>query len=251
MPMRSLLRRLRRNRPTSPAIWRGIYSSYPGWSSPVSAYRREEAIRAAERLLVETEMEPMPPEAEIDHQILAMLVRSIAVADVSIADFGGGLGVSYAALRRMLPPSIRLRYHVVELDEVVARGSEIWRGDDGIEFTNTLEGLTPSIVYSKGVVQYFADHRAVLRQLFGVRPKWILLEKLPLVTCPTYVTLQTNVYGDDLPYWMFNVAELEPVAISAGYRIALRRRLERVYDQSEFPPELRMGRASSLLFERI
>jgi putative methyltransferase (TIGR04325 family) len=217
-----------------------------------SPYAGAAAIAAAERLLRETEQDPMPREAETDHQVLALTVNVMNAASVAIVDFGGGVGQSYAALRRMVAPRIGLRYRVVELEPLVARGREIWDGHGEIEFSSDrdLGDFAPSIVFAKGVIQYFADYSAILRGWFSIGAPWVLLEKLPVVSSPSYVTMQVDVYGAAVPYWMIDAGHLEDVARASGYRIALQRRLERVYDQSDFPPELRMERATTLLFER-
>ncbi len=210
------------------------------------------ALVAAEQLLRETQSEPMPAEAEVDHQLLALAVRLSAGRDVRIVDFGGGVGQSYAALRRMIAAEVGLRYRVAELDSVVERGREIWKGNGEIEFVSDgdLSRFKPSIIFAKGVIQYFADYPAILRRWFSSDPAFVLLEKLPVVSSPSYVTNQLDVYGESLPYWMFNLDDVVRPAREHGYRVALRRRLERAYDQSDFPSELRMDRATSLLFER-
>jgi putative methyltransferase (TIGR04325 family) len=241
----------RRMRPTrAPAIWSGVYPTFEAMPHAGSPFRTADALIAAERLLRETEAAPMPREAAVDHEVLALVVRLIGTPAVSVVDFGGGVGQSFAALRRMVARDIRLRYRVVELEDVAARGREIWSGNSEIEFASTFGDAAPSIVFSKGSIQYFRDWPSLLGELLGTGARFVLLEKLPLVTAPTYATMQVDVYGQSLPYWMFNVGDLERVAREAGYAIALQRRLERVYDQSEFAPELRMERATSLLFER-
>jgi hypothetical protein len=64
-----------------------------------------------------------------------------------------------------------------------------------------------------------------------------------------HVTEQLDVYGARVPYWFTDLNVLAGTASECGYRLVLQRRLERDYAQSNFPPELRSGRAASLLFE--
>jgi putative methyltransferase (TIGR04325 family) len=248
----TLIGRLRRRRPEPAPVWSGVYRSFSEIPQTASSYSSSAAIRAAEGLLRETQQQPMPREAAIDHEVLALAVRLMSSSRVSVIDLGGGVGQSYAALRSMLSPALGLQYRVADLGEVVRRGRELWAGNDEIDFSSNLSigDFAPSIIFSKGFIQYIPDYKALLREWCSAGARWILLEKLSVVNCPTYATVQVDVYGAGLPYWMFNIADLETVAQEAGYRIALQRRLERVYDQSDFPAELRMRRATSLLFER-
>lgn len=205
----------------------------------------------AERLLAETRQGSLPLETEMDHQILALLVRADRSPPMRIIDVGGGVGQSWAALRRMVG-DVAMQYEVVELPEVARRGRQLWTGDQSIRFIDEAQmwESTASVLFSKGYLQYSADLGTTMRRWLAARPRWLLLEKVPIVESHTYATVQLNVYGTDIPYWMINAADLCTLAAEAGYRLALRRRLERVYDQSGFPPEFRMDRASSLLFER-
>ena len=252
---RALSRFFRRGRhgdPRAPQVWSGIYRSFDELPHSDTPYASHEAMKAAEALLRETEADPMPREAMIDHQVLALAVRLMHAPEVAILDFGGGVGQSYAALRRMLSPEIRLRYRIVDLEDVASRGQELWKQHGEVDFSSDFEQpeFPASIVFAKGFIQYIADVPALLGSWFARSPRFVLLEKLSVVTSPAYVTTQRNVYGKDLPYWMFNIGDLDEVARASGYTIVLQRRLERVYDQSDFPPDLRMGRATSLLFER-
>jgi putative methyltransferase (TIGR04325 family) len=250
--VRSAVRRLRGPRQRSRPIWSGVYPTFLEIETVRAAYETTAAVEAAEGLLREMQQDPLPREAETDHQVLALAVRFMNATEVAVIDHGGGVGQSYAALRRLIPAETRLRYCVIDLDPIVMRGREVWRGNSEIELTSRFDlGVRlPSIIFSKGFIQYLADWAEVLRAYFSAGPRFVLLEKLPIVSAPTYATLQLDVYGADLPYWMFNLSDIESIARAAGYRIALQRRLDRVYDQSDFSPELRMERATSLLLER-
>lgn len=234
------------------AIWEGFYRSFDEIPAAQAAFDTGDAIAAAEQLLEEIRGEPFPAEAELDHQILALLVRARHGEPVRVLDIAGGLGQSYAALRRMVGDA-SLHYEVVELTEVASRGAELWRDDPAIRFVDEATALLGAhdVVFSKGYLQYSADFAETLRRWFGAGAEWILLEKVPVVSCATYATVQIDVYGARLPYWMINADDLRVVATASGYRLVLQRRLERVYDQSTFPSELRMERASSLLFQRV
>lgn len=245
-----LIRRFRRGDGHAACpIWEGVYSTFDEVPQSGEGFRSDAAAAAAEALLRETQSDPMPAEAALDHHVLALAARLIEERPVKIADFGGGVGQSYAALRRML--EIPLRYRVIDLPSVVEHASRLWNESE-LSFATSLDMLTfaPDVVFAKGVIQYWPDYAAFLRSLFATKARFVLLEKVPMMIGRDYVTVQRDVYGARVPYWFTDLNVLTRVAREENYRLVLQRRLEREYDQSNFPPELRSGRAASLLFER-
>lgn len=248
----NLRRLLSRKRPHAPApIWSGVYGSFGDIGVAGQGFSSGDAAAAAEKLLRETDTDPMPDEAVIDHQILALAVRLAGRNPVQLVDYGGGVGQSYAALRRMIDPGVTLRYCVVELPPIAEHGRKLWPGGE-VSFAEDLDRVpfTPDIVFAKGAIQYWPDYTEGLRRLFALSASWVLLEKASLLMDREYATEQVNVYQSRIPYWFMSRERLLEVAEQCGYALVLHRRLEREYDQSAFPPELRMGRAASLLFER-
>jgi putative methyltransferase (TIGR04325 family) len=240
------------DRPDLPAaIWSGVYKRFDEMRRTGEGFGGGDAAIAAERLLRETEAEPMPDEAIIDHQVLALAVRLVGRDSVSVVDFGGGVGQSFAALRRMVDTSVALQYCIVEIPSIVEHARRLWP-DSQVMFAETLEDVpfVPDIVFAKGAIQYWPDYAEGLRRLFALSAAWVLLEKASLLMDREYATEQVNAYESRIPYWFMSRERLLDVAKQCGYALVLHRRLEREYDQSAFPTELRIGRAASLLFER-
>lgn len=190
-------------------------------------------------------------ELDLEHEALHLIVRlTMRETGVSILDFGGGAGISFAWLRRQLPEA-PIRYHVVELPAAVEVGERLFAGDPDISFSGTpADAHAPDVVFVRSALQYVTDWRETARELFGLDPSYVILEKFSGVTCASYATEQLNVAGHSAPYWFISFDELFDVASASGYRRVLWRRLPRVYDQSNFPPELRMGQASTLIFAK-
>jgi len=243
------LKRFVRAEPEPAPIWRGVYASFGEVPASGEGFNSTLAAEAAERLLRETQGDPMPPEAALDHQILALAVRLLRSDVVRVIDFGGGVGQSYAALRRLT--DVALRYRVIDLPPVIEHGARLWSGTTEIEFATEVDAaFAADVVFAKGVIQYWPDYAAFLRRLLEMRAPWVVLEKVPMMIGRQYVTEQLDVYGSGVPYWFTDLNVLAKTANECGYRLVLQRRLEREYDQSNFPPELRAGHAASLLFER-
>jgi putative methyltransferase (TIGR04325 family) len=249
----AVLRRLRPPVPDQPPIWAGVYRDFDEIPQSGVGFGGHDAARQAEALLRETESDPMPDEAVVDHQLLALTVRLAGLDSVRILDLGGGVGQSYAALRRMVDRRIALAYCVVELPPIAEHGRSLWVDAPEITFATQLEDLpfAPDVVFAKGVIQYWPDYAGMFERLCALSASWLVIEKASLLDGREYATEQLNVYDSRIPYWFMDLRRLVGVADRSGYRLLLQRRLEREYDQSNFPPELRIGRAASLLFERI
>ncbi len=190
-------------------------------------------------------------ELDLEHEALQLIVRvTMGGSGVRILDFGGGAGISYAWLRRRLPDA-PIQYHVVELPAAIEVGEQVFAEDRGISFSRTIDDrFAWDIVFVRSALQYVAQWRETARGLFGTGAQYVILEKFSGVTCASYATEQLNVAGYSAPYWFIAFDELFDVASRAGYRRVLWRRLPRIYDQSSFPPALRMGQASTIVFAK-
>ena len=105
------------------------------------------------------------------------------------------------------------------------------------------------IVYTCSAMQYVEDYADLLKALCAYRPKYFLFVKLSAGDIPTYATAQKNVPGTVIPYLFLNVEEVIRIMKGNGYGLIYRCLLDREYDQGNFPPEYRLGRACNLLFE--
>jgi putative methyltransferase (TIGR04325 family) len=256
--VKRILSRLRRlvpgssTEPVPSPIWAGVYRNFDEMQGAGEGFSSGDAAVAAERLLRETEADPIPDEAIIDHQVLALTVRLAGRDPVRIVDLGGGVGQSFAALRRMAGAGVALHYCIVEVPSIVEYARSLWPGSQQVTFVESLEDVpfVPDIVFAKGAIQYWSDYTEGLRRLFALSATWVLLEKASLLMNREYATEQLNVYESRIPYWFMSRERILEVAEQCGYALVLHRRLEREYDQSAFPAELRIGRAASLLFER-
>ncbi|HKR65365.1 MAG TPA: methyltransferase, TIGR04325 family [Thermoanaerobaculia bacterium] len=233
-----------RRRETDPdPIWRGVYASF----AEVAASAEGHASQSWADALI-AEMEAVQRGAWTDdfaaeHEQLVLLIA--AKNGARILDFGGGVGQTYAYLRRVLP-RVRIEYELVELPAVLELARR-FHGDE-VTLRADLEKTSADIVFVKSALQYVDDHRDVLRRLFAIGARFVVLEKFSGVAAPSYVTAQRNVSATPIPYRFISFDDVFAAARDAGYNRLVWRRLPRVYDQREFPPELRMGQASTLVF---
>lgn len=235
-----------RRRRTPEAVWRGVFNDF----DQVSLANHHTSREWVEALALEVDHArrgDVTDEFVLEHEALLLLLRG-GSRGARVIDFGGGLGQSYAWVRRVAP-DISLRWLVVELAEVAAHGLELFTGDRNIAFSTTADGEA-DIVFVRSALQYVADWSGTLAGLFRLGARFLILEKFSGVASRTYATAQVNL-GATIPYWFLSFDAVFRVAADAGYERVLWRRLPRIYDQSEFPPELQMGQASTIIFAKV
>ena len=124
--------------------------------------------------------------------------------NISILDYGGGIGLSYFSL---LPHTDKtVEYSIVEVPSICDAGKN---ADVPIKFYQHIPKKEFDIVYIRTALQYSKNWKKTLSDLAKCNPKYIILAFAHLTTgdTPTYLTLQ--MWGDYLiPYWFINDQEL-------------------------------------------
>jgi len=189
-------------------------------------------------------------ELVLEHEVLLLVLRAIGEMGrpIRVLDFGGGAATSYVWLRRAAH-DIAIEYRIVEQPITVALGERLFAADPQIRFTSEIHApFAPDVVFAKSVLQYIDDYRAMLRTLFGLGARYVVLEKFAGVDGDSYASVQLNVPGSSMAYWFISFEDVFAEATAVGYERALWRRLPRVYPQDDIPESRRMGQASTLVF---
>jgi putative methyltransferase (TIGR04325 family) len=238
-------------------IWHGIYAHYrdvpivpASHDLFVERCTLPDAVEVAARI---DRCGTVPAEAIGAHMLLGLLVAAAyrPAAPLRILDLGGGLGLDYLHLLTTVVPTPTLEYHIVEIPSAVREGERLYEHDDQLRFHSSIPQIEDlDIVLVKGALQYFDDPRGILEGLLDLRPRHVFLVNLSAGDFPTYATAQRNLRGGSMAYWFLNVGEVIQWVSGKSYDLVYKSALEPVYDQSNFPPELRMGRTCNLLFER-
>jgi putative methyltransferase (TIGR04325 family) len=237
-----------------PFIWDGVYERFDqvpvvgrGFASEAWLSDMERYTRAAVAAIGDGSG-AIPENVPQYHALLASLVASLD-PPVRVLDFGGGMGIGYANVRRCTFSGLALDYLVVDNDESCARGRRLLE-DLPVRFATQLpeEPASVDVMVLSGVLQFVEKYEELLANLAKFKPSLWLFTFLPAGDIPTFVSAQRNVPGSVLPVWFFNVSELVKKLETLGYKLVFRSALDRVFDMSNFPPTHQLHRQCNLLF---
>ena len=174
---------------------------------------------------------------------------------VSILDFGGGLGITFIPVASGLAGKA-LEYHIVESEIICEKGARIFKNDARIHFHPSLPELIKEIdiVHLGSSLQYIEDWKGLLQRLAYYRPRYILLTDLTAGDIPPFASAQ-NYYGSKIPCWFFNINEIIQHMIDLGFNLLFKSTYRNTYLGEEqefpldnFPEELRLGNTAGVLF---
>ena len=238
-----------------PFIWDGIYERFDevpvigqgfaseAWLSDMERYTRS-AVAAIGNGSV-----GIPENVPQYHALLASLVASCD-RPVRILDFGGGMGVGFANVRRCTFDGLAPDYLVVDNDESCARGRRLLKDYPCVRFATELPEDSVDIMVLSGVLQFVENYEELIANLARLRPAIWLFTFLPAGDIPTFVSAQRNVPGSILPVWFFNLRQLVTKFESLGYKLVFKSAMDRVFDMSNFPTTHQLHRQCNLLFRR-
>jgi putative methyltransferase (TIGR04325 family) len=240
-----------------PFIWDGIYENFAqvpslgdGFASDVWLSETQRYTQAAVMALRNNRGE-IPENVAPYHVLFSVLVASLSLErPVRVVDYGGGIGIGFASLRRSIRGQAAVEYLVVDNEQSCERGRQLFADFPKVRFTSELPraaGVVDVLVLSS-VLQFVENYEALLSELAGLGPRFWMFTFVPAGDIPTFATAQLNVPGSILPAWFFNVRELVEKVEALGYGLLFKSALDRVFDMSNFPPTHQLKRHCNLLF---
>lgn len=236
-------------------VWEGVYERFgdvpasgPGFDGDTWSSRSRAKIKAA----LETARSGGTVTAALSYGSgLLPVVAALSTenrSEISILDFGGGLGFDFVSVAQGVVESGGVAYHVVDNATICALGSDMFRDDSRISFHDSLpdEIDDVDIVHLGSSLHYVDDWRSVLARLAGYRPHYFVLTDLPAGDIPTYATAQ-NYYESKIPCWFFDVHQILDQMASLSFKLLLKSRYVE-HRQDNFPDKFRLGHSCNLLF---
>jgi putative methyltransferase (TIGR04325 family) len=155
-----------------------------------------------------------------DYPVMFWLEKLFAAGARRIVDVGGHIGVSYYAYQRYVRYPADLRWVVYDVPAVVASGRE-WAADNDalrqLAFSSGLDVLREAdVVMASGSLQYLEETIDELLQRNEARPRWVLINLLPVHAEKSYFTLQ-SIGVSFCPYRIYGRRDLEQGLSKLGY----------------------------------
>ncbi len=177
----------------------GFTGFFDGWESmrqAVGIYETNVQIYAENLLRLHTGKTDLNRRYK---EVLACIL--LAGQGASVLDLGGGLGVTYFAIKKYLnaPPPVD-KWTVVDLPVIVNYG-QAQLADGRLQFTSPDQEPTFDIVLASHTMQYLADPYGTLRTLLAKRPRFVIFDELPLGDEVKYIVqkLPASLGGSELP----------------------------------------------------
>jgi len=210
---------------------RGHQADAPGWNVEAVAETQRsnwpafvKAVEGTTPLGIAHEARSPLRQSIASHNIVVtygyVLARAARLrTDLSVLDWGGGVG-HYYVLARSLLPDLELDYHCKEVPLLCSNGRELlpqvtFHDSDELAFSRTYD-----LVMASGALQFADDWRAVLDQMCAATAGYLYVTRLPVVErAASYGLLQrAHRYGYATEYagWVFNRTEFLAAAEAGG-----------------------------------
>lgn len=236
--------------------WQGIYADFAEAGGGAQAFSQGvwagDVRRATESALALNRAGSVPAAVCGDDALLPLLCTLLPQSStrLRVVDFGGGAGISYAALCAAIALPRELEYVVIETSRVAQEGARLFAADSAIRFLPDVPAELGSVdvVFISTALQYIDDWKTTLARLAGLGPRYFLLSRLSAGDVQTYVAAQMNVEGARIPYRFLNFAEVVAVMDRLGYALRFKCASTSEIKQENYPSTHRLGRACNLLF---
>jgi putative methyltransferase (TIGR04325 family) len=203
--------------PRNPNVYRGVFKTFAQAESSIprkllSGYNHTQAHRC--------EIEEVEQFNPRDYSLLDSL--KIALSDSSyVFDLGGGIGDGYYAYRKMITFAENLHWTVCDVETAIEIGQKLANQHrvTGLSFTSDFKDADGAdLLITCGALQYIEPSLADLIDSLTVKPKHILIHRIPVYDGETYVTLQ-NILTSVCPYKIQNRDALITSLKALGYQL--------------------------------
>lgn len=157
-----------------------------------------------------------------DYPMMHWLARAFADQATSVFDLGGHVGISYYAYQRYLDFPDGLSWQVNDVPAVNALGRELAEMLDerrAISFTDQFAGAQEAqVLFTAGCLQYLQESLAEKLAGLAAKPRWVLVNLLPLHEREAYWTVQ-NIKTAFCPYRIQRRDQFFAEMKAQGYRL--------------------------------
>lgn len=199
------------------ALHWGVFDSYAAAIEAIPAARAAGWDHDAAAGMWTDYIDPVRPST---YPVLFWL-RLLMQTNILITDLGGSIGLTYYGYRRFAPLPDGTQWLVVEMPHIVAEGRRIARREHAVGLLFETEvpiARAHDILIAAGVLQFMENGIPGLLEQPMMRPRVILLNKVPLTRRAGFWTLHN--YGPAIaPYHIFNEAMFLDCFAARGYTV--------------------------------
>ncbi|OLP17088.1 hypothetical protein BST81_17160 [Leptolyngbya sp. 'hensonii'] len=178
--------------PRNPNLYRYVFSSFSEALAAVpkgalSGYDYRDLYDS--RLKDLTEVEKLKP---IDYPVLVWL-RNAFRDSTTVLDLGGTTGYSYYAYRHFISYPKDVSWTVCEVPKIVEVGKELLNHLPAANLsyiTDLAQAKDAEIFLCCGMLQYFEESLVTLLKQLPAKPRYLVINHVPLYQGETYITLQ-------------------------------------------------------------
>jgi putative methyltransferase (TIGR04325 family) len=157
---------------------------------------------------------------EADYPVMFWLER-ILREDTQVFDFGGHTAVAFYGFEPYLTYPADLTWTVYDVPAVLAEGRKVLveQPRAALRFSDDVSELAQHAVFhASGALQYVETPLWRQLEALAARPKHLLLNKVPLWSGESFVTLQNTLHSYN-PYAVYNRAAFRDALRALGYRV--------------------------------
>jgi putative methyltransferase (TIGR04325 family) len=169
-----------------------------------------------------------------------------------LLDLGGSIGLTYYGYRRYSKMPANATWTVIEVPKIAEQGRKIAAREraTGLSFGSDLAQVGAcDLLLSAGALQFMEQSVPGLLERLTEKPRYVLLNKLPMTSGPGFWTLQN--YGPAVtPNQIYNENEFIAYFTSAGYKLRDRWAVQDLDCLIPFYPERFVKEFTGYLFER-
>jgi putative methyltransferase (TIGR04325 family) len=196
-------------------IWEGVYNSFS--EAPSSGL----GFSGFEWIWRQTEKIPTIY-SEPPNIILASIVKKIChdKGGITILDFGGGLGLTYLQLSQLFHQKDIIEYHIIDNEKIKLEGQKIFGEHMKLLYFQTdIPNKQFDIIHMNSSLHYVENWTQLIKQLFLLKHKFLIITDAPIGNIPTFVTTQ-NLYDSKVPVWFLNIKEFVSFMKKTRYILA-------------------------------
>jgi putative methyltransferase (TIGR04325 family) len=229
-------------------LYSGIYPSYASAMADVPAARQAGWNHENSAKLWVDQVDPVRLST---YPIFFWLTQLYGAHD-ALVDVGGSIGLTYYGYRRLGQLPAGATWNVVEVTKIAEQGARIAQRENaaGLSFVDRLEAVGRcDILISAGALQFMETSLPGLLESLSQKPRFILLNKLPITAGEDCWTLQN--YGPAVtPNRLFNEQAFLRYFEGHGYQLRDRWAVQDLDCIIPFHPERFIKEFAGFVFER-